>query len=142
MLLQIRKHDGSTEEIEVLRSGFACEIATAFDWDAERRRFEQLAESEGESYLPSIAFTDDAGRTLEFGPNTDDTFWLSYCYSTVRSTFGFCPVDQPREQQLEACALKTALDLLEQHYGSKHLDIVSALPEQCDPDNGGNQRIA
>ncbi len=60
MLLQFRKHDGVTEEIEVLRSGFACEIVSAFDWDAERRRFEQLAESEGESYLPSIAFTDDA----------------------------------------------------------------------------------
>lgn len=135
MLLQIRKHDGSTEEIEVLRSGFGCEIAAAFDWDAERRRFEQLAESEHECYLPSISFMDDAGRTLEFGPNTDDTFWLSYRYSLLGSTFGFCLVEQPREQQLEACPLEMALGLLERHYGGKHLDIVSALPEQRDPDN-------
>lgn len=74
MLLQIRKHDGVTEEIEVLRSGLESEIATAFDWDAERRRYEQLADAEGESYLPCIAFTDNAGRTLEFGPNGDDSF--------------------------------------------------------------------
>jgi hypothetical protein len=104
-------------------------------------RFEQLVESEGESYLPSIAFTDDAGRTLEFGPNTDDTFWLSYRYSTIRSTFGFCPVDQPRDQQLEACPLETALGLLERHYGSRHIDIVSALPEQRDPDHDTDEGI-
>jgi hypothetical protein len=89
----------------------------------------------------SIAFTNDAVRTLEFGPNGDETFWLSYRYSVVGSTFGFYSLDQPREQMLEACSLETALDFLEQHYGSKHHDIVSALPAPREPDPSASGEI-
>ena len=138
MLLQLRRHDGTTEEIEVLRNTFAREIATSFDWDAEWRRFEQRAESEVESYLPSIAFSDNAGRTLEFGPNSDDTFWVSYYYSTIKSTFGFCPVAQDQKQHLEICELQMALGLVDRHYDSKHLDIVSALPAPEFPSEENN----
>jgi hypothetical protein len=74
MLLQLKKHDGRVEEIEVLRNAFAREIAQSLDWDSERRRFELLEDSEGAAYLPSVAFTDNAGRILEFGPNTDESF--------------------------------------------------------------------
>jgi hypothetical protein len=132
MLLQLRRHDGTTEDIEVLRSGFAREIAASFDWDAERRRFEHLEESGADSYLPGIAFMDNVGRTLEFGPNSDDTFWVSYRYSTMKSTFGFCPIDYQHDQQLQACQFEMALRLLDQHYAGEHQDIISFLPaEHC-----------
>jgi hypothetical protein len=136
MLLELRKHDGAMEEIEVLRGGFAREIATAFDWDAERRRFEQLEVSGGECYLPCIAFTDNAGRTLEFGPNSDDSFWVAYRYAILKSSFGFFPVSHQVEQQLEACAMDAALELLESHYLGKHADIVAALPAEIPRDTG------
>jgi len=136
MLLELRKHDGAMEEIEVLRGGFACEIATAFDWDAERRRFEQLEVSGGECYLPCIAFTDNAGRTLEFGPNSDDSFWVAYRYAILKSSFGFFPVSHQVEQQLEACLMHAALELLESHYLGKHAEIVTALPAEGPRDTG------
>jgi hypothetical protein len=134
MLLQMRKHDGTVEEIEVLRSGFAREIATSFDWDAERRRFEQLIESEAICFLPSISFLDDSGRILEFGPNSDDSFWVSYRYSTMKSSFGFCPVEYGHEQVLQECLLGKALELIELHYRTGHQEIVDALPPEEHPE--------
>lgn len=113
-----------------MRSTFAREILASFDWDAERRRFEQLVESDEVAFLPSAAFTDDAGRTLELGPNSDETFWVIYRYSTLKSTFGFCPVDHEHEHQLEACEFDVALDLVERHYASKHFELVSLFPAQ------------
>jgi hypothetical protein len=134
MLIQLRRHDGASDEIEVLASGFAREIATSFDWDAERRRFEHLEESGAESYLPSMALMDDAGRTLEFGPNTDDTYWVSYRYGVLKSSFGFCPVERPWEQLMEACSFASALNLINRHYAGLHLEIVSWLPDGHDPE--------
>lgn len=134
MLLQIRKHDGASEEIEVLNVRFAREIATSFDWDAERRRFEHLVESEGNGYLPSLTLVDDAGRILEFGPNSDDTFWVSYGYCTMKSTFGFHPQDHRSELRSDACAFDKALEFLDQHYAGSHQDIVSALRPETEAD--------
>jgi len=130
MLLELRKHDGTDEVIEVLGSNLAQEIVTSIDWDAERRRFEQLVESEDEAFFPSIAFTNDCFRTLELGPNSDDTFWISYRYSVLKSTFGFTSVIQEREQRLQECELAIALGLLERHYAGKHQEIVALLPTE------------
>jgi len=137
MLLQIRLHDGTSNEIEILESRHACEIATAFDWEAERRRFEQLAETGAECYLPSISFMDDATRMLEFGPNTDQTFWVSYRYSTLKSSFGFYSVDHQSDLQLPACTFEMALDLVRLHYEEKHEEIVAFLPAESDPQDEG-----
>jgi hypothetical protein len=135
MLLQLQKHNGPLEGIEVLRAASAREIASSVDWDVEHRRFEQLFEAQADCWLPSIAFSNDAGRTLEFGPNSDDTFWLSYRYSIMKSTFCFYPTDCSLEQQLETCDLETALGLVEQHYRGEHFEIVAALPTPQDPDH-------
>jgi hypothetical protein len=134
MLLTLRKHDGHVEDIEVLGSSFARKIATAFDWDAERRRFEQLVEVEAEAYFPSMALTNDADRTLEFGPNTDDTFWVTYRYSVLKSSWGFTAVPRDVELELEACTLEEALALMEQHYEGQHEEIVRALPSARTPE--------
>jgi hypothetical protein len=134
MLVQLTKHDTTVEELEVLRSSFAREIATAFDWDAEWRRFEQQELEEDSAVCPpSLAFTDDAGRTLEFGPNADSTFWVSYRYSIAKTRFGFYSMDQQQEQRLEGCDLPFALNLLEWHYSSRHLELVRDLPAPDPP---------
>jgi hypothetical protein len=128
MLLELRKHDGKTEEIEVLRAAFAREIATSLDWDSERRRFELLEVSEEDCQEPCIVFTDNAGRTLEFGPNSDESFWIVYRYSILKSSFGFFPVSHVISRELESSTLDLALDLLEKHYAGNHEELLEALP--------------
>lgn len=86
MFIQLRQHDGTSNEIDILESDHARKIVTVFDWTAERRRFDEVEKSGAECFLPSISFMDDATRTLEFGPNTDGTFWVSYRYTTLKST--------------------------------------------------------
>ena len=133
MLLQFLKHDGSSQEIEVLAASFARKVATSFDWEAERRRFEQLAEEEEVPvYFPSISFVNDAFRILEFGPNTDDTFWVSYRYEVLKSSWGFMAVPQTVEQRLESCEFEVALEFLDHHYEGHHSELVKALPAAWD----------
>ena len=126
MLLELRKHDCNTEEIEVLRASFAQEIATSLDWDAERRRFEQREVSEEDCQLPCIVFTDNAGRTLEFGPNSDESFWIVYRYNVLKSSFGFFPVSHVISRELESSTLDLALALLEKHYAGNHAEILES----------------
>jgi len=80
---------------------------------------------------------DDATRTLEFGPNADETFWVSYRYSKLKSSYGFYALDFQLEQQLPACPFETALDLMNLHYGGKHQEIVEMLPPAADPEGEG-----
>lgn len=133
MLLQLRKHDGAAEEIEVMRNEFAREIATSLNWDAERRRFEQLELEDCEAWPPSIAFTDNAGRVLEFGPNSDDSFWVSYRYAMLKSAFGFSQFSHECEQRIESYDLEAALEFVDWHYAGKHLDLVAAFPAEPPP---------
>jgi hypothetical protein len=112
----------------VLVVSLAQEIASGFDWDAERRRFENCADGE-EAYPPCIQFTDDAFRTLEFGPNSEDrSFWVAYRYPIMRSTFGFHPIHGEEEQQLLECGLPDALALLEMFYRRAHHELTATLP--------------
>jgi hypothetical protein len=76
-----------------------------------------------------LACTDDAFRTLEFGPNSeDDSFWLAYRYSAMRSAFGFHPMHIEEEQQLAECSLDAVLGLLDLFYARAHQKLVTALP--------------
>jgi hypothetical protein len=132
MLLRVTKPNGTSEEIEVIEGSFAAKVVTSIDWEARRREFEQREICEEESYLPAISFTNDADRTLEFGPNSGETFWVSYRYELLQSTFGFCPVPQSREQILPDCELTFALELLRYHYSGRHQEITTAMPAEVD----------
>lgn len=132
MLLKLKKNDGAVEHIEVLEGRFACEIAAAFDWEGERMHYD-LREIDGEHrQMPAMEFINDAGRSLEFGPNYDGTFWVSYRYLILKSTFGVFPVDHRQEQRWESCTLDAALGLLLYHYGSEHRRLVDLLPPEAE----------
>jgi hypothetical protein len=103
-------------------------MAASLDWDLESYHYEYAVEFGGEAFMPGIAFTNDCGRTLEFGPHSDGRFWLSYRYETFASTFGFTSLALEKEQLLAACDLETALNILDKHYDGRHQDIVALLP--------------
>lgn len=139
MLVHLQKHDGVNESIEVISFALAREMAESLDWDSESYHFEYAVEFGGEAFMPSIAFTNDCGRTLEFGPNSDGRFWLSYRYEAFKSTFGFTSLVQEKEQLLPACELETALNILEKHYGGRHQNIVAVLPTPASDDELENE---
>ena len=138
MVIQLRQHDGTSNDIDLAVCEHAREIATSFDWESERRRFEQLEETGAECYLPCISLMDDATRTLEFGPNADATFWICYRYWMMKSSYGFCLVDNQRELQMQSCVFEKALDLMDLHYAGKHDEIIALFPDENDLESESN----
>lgn len=133
MLLQLNRFNGEVEEIEVLNSEFANQIFVSFDWEAEWNRFEQAEVAGEECAVPGIALVDNAGRVLTIGPNPDETFWVCYEYTTLRSAFGFALAELPYRQQLDACSPETVQRLMGQHYRAEHGELVAFLPRDEDP---------
>ena len=139
MLVQLVRHNGIDEIIEVLRSDLAVEIAIALDWESERCRFEQLEVTGEECYAPCIAFTNDCGRTFEFGPVTHEAFWITYRYLAIQSNFGFTAVEQEIEQMLKDASLDFVVELLKLHYAGEHRTIAKKLPQKNAFDDMGEQ---